>query len=420
MAKKVLKTNPSLCSADIIRRLLHQPDFEKLKALKETLNIFDIVDSSIDENAYSRFLAYLFDSRRSHGFGVRLFVRWMSEIIRINSSIASKFPESFLESIKNTSVQVEWGTEERRRVDIVVSMQDYQNRAIGVLGIENKVWSVEQTAQLSDYQDAINGKFASISRKALIFLTPDGRKHSTAKDCVDCPVYCAPYSTIGFVMPDGNETSEENAILLQSFQKHLQKKFTGSSPMENEAEKLVRSLYKDPVNRGALRFIAKYIPTPKVFMSDRIPVLLENGLKEKISFSWMYPKNGPREFNYSVGDIGEGNAFFKDKGNEFAGVYYMLLSREAADIGSEITLQVMLNDGSRAAESRAEKLRKALPLSHGGRQWGPWKLIWTGGSIVLTDLEEKDEGAISTLFREALQKTYAPIRSTLKLLVQYR
>jgi PD-(D/E)XK nuclease superfamily len=67
---------------------------------------------------------------------------------------------------------------ERRRLDILIKLLDRHGRLIGVVGIENKVWSGEQHNQLKDYQTALCDVFCGVP-KILLFLTPDERAPMT-------------------------------------------------------------------------------------------------------------------------------------------------------------------------------------------------------------------------------------------------
>ena len=63
---------------------------------------------------------------------------------------------------------------ERRRLDILIKLLDGRGHLIGIIGIENKVWSGEQHDQLKHYQAALY-PFPTVL-KILLVSTPDGRE----------------------------------------------------------------------------------------------------------------------------------------------------------------------------------------------------------------------------------------------------
>lgn len=135
-----------------------QEQFDRVKATK--FNVFGLIEP--DENKLSDIIANLLDSAGNHGQGA-LFLRLFLKRLKL---------EHFGNNFTNARVRREAPTtgikKYRRRMDVLVE-------AGVVVAIENKVDSLEQKDQVSDYLKHL-GSMAGESRRAvLVYLTPNGR-----------------------------------------------------------------------------------------------------------------------------------------------------------------------------------------------------------------------------------------------------
>ena len=160
----------------------------KMPGVAETFNVFQVLDDSVCENSWSSILAVLFSSSGGHGLGMRPLRLWLSEVGDGRFYALAKRAAS-------SSALREWGTMERRRLDILIKLLDGRGLLIGIIGIENKVWSGEQHEQLKDYQAALRVAFPSVP-KMLLFLTPDEREPLTSVVSKLCPCRRCSYRTL--------------------------------------------------------------------------------------------------------------------------------------------------------------------------------------------------------------------------------
>lgn len=129
---------------------------------------FDPLDLfKINENKLSELLAFLLNPAQSHGQRDKF----------LNMFIDQLSGDDHIETGDFEYIECEESTEQNRRLDIVVSFKHI------VIGIENKIWAVDQLNQLRDYHQALlsKGKRHSV----LIYLTPYGKEpseHSISKE----------------------------------------------------------------------------------------------------------------------------------------------------------------------------------------------------------------------------------------------
>ena len=105
---------------------------------EEEFDILSLLDEFIVENTWSRLFCYLFDSSKAHKLNQKFFRQWLLLAASQNKEITY-----FLKSIPNevdtqTIAIPEWQTDEFRRIDIVIYIQDHTGLK-GIVGIENKL-----------------------------------------------------------------------------------------------------------------------------------------------------------------------------------------------------------------------------------------------------------------------------------------
>lgn len=186
-----------------------------------------------------------------------------------------------------TRVEVEWLTDERRRLDILVKVLGMGGRLEAVLGIENKLAAGEGENQLSDYQAALARTFRGVP-KILVFLTPEGREPESAKEPSECRVVSCSYETITEMcqkmLPS---VSGELQLLVNGLSTHL----AGRRDMETKAQRLVRRLFAMPRYTRALQLIREYTPTFPDLCEETIKELRGCKFLKQASWgAWLLPK----------------------------------------------------------------------------------------------------------------------------------
>lgn len=161
-----------------------------------TFNIFRLLGVAHDEvRTHSALLANLLDPHGSHAQGTLFLERFL---ICCNKM----FPELPAPSIPITAgrwtVRTEFMTPQGI-LDIVLS----SSRLSHLYVIENKVWAMEQTDQLTRYDGWLKQQ-SQYAHRALFYLTPDGRPSLTSGD--------APYYRLSYrahIVPWLEETLAE-------------------------------------------------------------------------------------------------------------------------------------------------------------------------------------------------------------------
>jgi len=113
------------------------------------------------ENKISEILAFFLDPNETHGQG-EVFLKIFIDKLKL---------DNFNYDITHVHVKCEHGSDEQRRIDILLS---FNNDDFGI-AIENKLWAPDQENQLFDYSKFLNKKFKNY---ILLYLTPDGRDPS--------------------------------------------------------------------------------------------------------------------------------------------------------------------------------------------------------------------------------------------------
>ena len=127
--RKILKRGPSV-APDIERgfkQLMKSQDWRrlaKMPGVADAFNVFQVLDDAVCENSWSSILAVLFSSSSGHGLDMRPLRLWLSEIGDSRFNVLAKRAAS-------SSVLREWGTMERRRLDILIKLLDARDTCLG-------------------------------------------------------------------------------------------------------------------------------------------------------------------------------------------------------------------------------------------------------------------------------------------------
>ncbi len=399
-----LSRSDQINAVERIRLLLSAPAFTKLCAVATELsdhrkfNVFRFADKTISENSWSRVFAWLLDSTEDHELGVLPLQRWLQD--GLGRQLHLKGPSGI--GAVRTSTQ--FPTAASRYIDILIRIFDRRSRTIGVIGVENKVWSGEQLGQVSDYQDDLDKRFTC--PKVIVFLTPDERKSITANDDLQtCPYIPQGYSAILDLCDSLRQIKKLNPNLrnlLQQMKSYLATEITTAQ----DAKDLVHRLYADKKYRAALRLISQYKPSTFDVFAE-VKKRVENELdKRKIKCRW-YPGRGegkPYEVRLIPALTWRGSAPFD--------VNYILTcdDKDEPDIGDTFKLIVTAFCYNKAAVSKAEQFRfphEPKPWREGTRRH--WLTIWTGGEYRLKDLGSTDAKELSTLVLDAIDQTYGTL-----------
>ncbi len=373
-------------------------------AIGPAFNVFEVLDDAVCENSWSYILGFLFTSSRGHGLDMRPLRTWLLAIRNRRVAALARHAAS-------SSAECEWGTMEGRRLDILIKLLDRRGCLLGVLGVENKLWTGEQPDQISEYQAALCEAFPQVP-KALLFLTPDGHQPLTGSVNRSCACIRCSYQTLLTMChtlvpsaPDGV------SLLLSSLNSYIERNILATSRMKSKTEEIVRRLYLDKDHRTVLESIFEYRPTLETVRSDMERALDRTFLsqdKQRIRCKWsQYPSRAanPREIIVRP-QVLETSAY---------SIQYMLRSRaQRPFIGDSFTVLILAWCGnSAAARKRVRKLPLHLPnrLTHNFGNWSGWEVIWEGDTYELQDLGKRDARNLSRLLAHTMTRTFRKLRT---------
>lgn len=112
-----------------------------------------------NENGLSNCIASLLQPNGNHGQG-SLYLRLFLEHLSIPNFQSSE------KNLNNTKVLLEQSTDKNRRIDIFIDIPN-----VGIIGIENKPWAVEQDNQLHDYADYLSKHYGIDGNWLLLYLS---------------------------------------------------------------------------------------------------------------------------------------------------------------------------------------------------------------------------------------------------------
>lgn len=335
----------------------------------------------------------------------------------VNEELETKgeqLPVAFRQVCSDSIVRstVEYTTTKKRRVDILVRILNAKHRVMAVIGIENKLNSPEQRAQIADYQAALTEVFPKADR-LILYLTPDGREARTANASETCPYLPVSYQTMVKICQSLCAVAGPKvALLLESLCSEIESMVLGETKMEKEAKELIRQLWADPDHRKAMRLIIECIPTPRKLWETDLFKRVEAPLKElgvelaEESPICFYPNRSesPPEIKFGCGGkVGEAaeQAYFS--------LIYMLHCCDKNPVfGCEFVLRLMAWCESSSARQFVKnmELQKELPASGTLRNWSSWENIWTGGSYTLRDFDRLDLEGMANLLLDGVRLTW--------------
>jgi hypothetical protein len=372
----------------------------KVPMVMGAFNVFDVLNEAVCENSWSRILAALFTSSGNHNLDILPLKTWLSV------AGDSRF-KALARQVAASSALCEWVTMERRRLDILIKLLDRRGHLIGVVGIENKVWSAEQSEQLSDYQNALCKSFPRVP-KILLFLTPGEREPRSSVPSRSCPCRPCSYKTI-VSMCDSliSSASRQTRLLLATLRDFVDRNILSDGIMKTKVEQMVRNLYLNKGHRDVLEAIFENRPTLEAVRLHLEKTALDSLARMKadakcVCDQWPTKAANPQEIRVRPESL-EKAGF---------GISYMFRSKAHHPfIGDSFTMLIAAWCQSAAARRRVKSLAVRLPeqLSHNFRSWAGWEIIWEGDTYELEDLNGRDAKNLSQMLKKTISKTFRPL-----------
>lgn len=157
------------------RKLLKNPDFDKLELELRKPNIFEILKISRMEIRHSNFLSWLLDPNGSHGLGNIFLIKFLRELVDYEE-IDIDLDEFEIEKLDYNTVKIKREqkyvlNKKERNIDMLIIFENL------VICIENKIGSKDGINQLSDYKDIVDNTFTNEDqKKVFVYLTPEGEE----------------------------------------------------------------------------------------------------------------------------------------------------------------------------------------------------------------------------------------------------
>jgi hypothetical protein len=391
-----------------LEKLQKSAEWKCISAMSEVTNgfsLFSLLEDAVCENAWSRIINFLFDSSGDHALGLRPLSHWIA------GAVGAPFPD-LIRSAKATTSETEWGTLEGRRLDILVKLLDGGGHLLGVIGIENKVWSGEQYRQLSAYQTALTDAFHGVP-KILVFLTPDKREPLTASKSSECRVQSVSYESVvklcDLLMPDA---SGDLRLLISSLSEFITRNILHKEIMRKQIKDSVAKLYQDPEKRRVIELIVEHRPTVRAVLEE-VASSVEGDLEPGGLKMGGHHDYWPKDDDFSPELRLWPNAWNAPKGSA---ICYMLRSRARKPfIGDKFTVLLTADCKNDAVRRRMEQLRLQLPPrhSHKWKRWSGWEVLWEGETYQLRDLGSTDIQQLTAHLADAVQNTFEPLRAAL-------
>lgn len=403
----------------LLEKIIYSNEFKQFNKLNEKVvleekrrdfNIIKLFVDKIDENALSRIFSYLFHSDEDHELGDLFLHEWL-EIT--NSLLFNK--DKIGEKVFSVFAETEVPTDERRRIDILVKINDNAGSLIAVVAFENKIYASERDKQVSDYQDYLKNRFPNIP-KEIYYLTPDGKESVTAIKNHDCPCINASYLSFSEVCKNLYQRFENknSSVLLRQLSSYLET-FQTNYNMDKELRKVITNFLQDEKNRNAIDEINKVL--------DSFPSL-KSKLKEKIEIS--LDNNGFKNlYEYDTYSNSEVQITFDDldRKQNFGICFMIKCDSSSPSIGDKFLFLILAipnnwekNNKVRLTAFRNEIKKSSLVQSDSKtslKDWWNWTVIYSGDSYTLSDLGEQDLEELSSLLLNGIKSKYKIIEKEL-------
>lgn len=233
---------------ELLEALLQDEDLDRLEALAQEFNIFEVLRAVRQEVRHSNFLAWLLDPSGNHGLGdyfARLFL-WKTTSLakKKNKEIDSPSPIE-IDALDLTRMQVstEW-----RGIDILLDAAEQGF----VCAIENKVEAAEHSGQLARYARACSAEFPECIQH-FVFLSATGATPSQ-EDWVSVGYEHIIDLVERTLQAREKSIGDEVAVFLRHYVNMLRRHIV----RESEIEKLCQTIYSK--HRQALDLLFEHRP----------------------------------------------------------------------------------------------------------------------------------------------------------------
>lgn len=230
-----------------IRELnLRSEELSKLKG--ENFNIFKLLKlEGAETTLHSTFLAELMDPNGSHGYEnlfLKAFIRRLNEELNLDLKEDFQLIGDWVKKEKYIS-PVNFQREEGGLLDIFIHTDQF------VIGIENKIFSVDGYLQLERYRNYLNSIKKEQAPAVLLYLTLDGKLSTSDSLTFEDDYYCLSYEK--FVLnwiEECHSISSDSPILRETLKQYiitiqyLTNQLTSQS-MEKELEELLSKYYNE-------------------------------------------------------------------------------------------------------------------------------------------------------------------------------
>lgn len=409
--------------ADAMCALTTEYEFHKLKEIGDQFdknaaefNIVSVFSDLLDENAWSRILAYLMDSSHPH----QLQKDFIALLLQghIDPRVQRFMRDLISDPNIRTTVITEWRTQNNRRVDILVKFLNLDYQVKAVIAFENKLYTPEHNLQIQDYQKSLHLYFPEAS-KFIFFLNPFRMESKTALKDEKCACYSLSYEDIVHVCEQlSAKTSGQIQALLLALKQFLANTFKYNR-MDNEIKNLVYQLYQKPELRTAMEMIALHIPNIN-HVFDALDTHFTNKEVEELSKTKV-PDENRVAFRYQHKEYKIHIRELDVYTNEY-GIYptYILCleGNSLPKIGSRYTLRLMVHVEIFAHNEQTALLRqeaiKRLGLSNSKgepKHYWQWVNIWVGDSYALDDLGNNDALGLINIVEKGIMETIGELKN---------
>ena len=231
-----MEANESRSHVSALKELEADPDFTRLGEMLAEFDALELLGVSRDEETHSNILAWLLNPRENHLMG-DFFLR--NFLLETKAVTAEQLRDI---DLSNTEVRREWYNVvdgETGFLDILILNEN----AKFACGIENKVFSVEHSGQLTRYRKALEDGYPGFVRSHL-FLTRHGDLAKLAEEQESwTPV---DYGTILRLVEDTEQTldrgqgleNDKVLVFLRQYEKTLRRRIVPETEMRRVANNL--------------------------------------------------------------------------------------------------------------------------------------------------------------------------------------
>lgn len=207
-----------------INKLKLCKNFKNLVNYTDQFNIFSFMGIEENEFIHSNILASLLDPESTFNLSENFRQKLLSKICS----------ETNFKKIKNTKPDV---YREKYFIDLIL---DFKHEKI-LVAFENKINAFERKNQLKDYQNLINNIYNNYSI-VFVFLTPNGRKPTSAINEKDIPIVTISYNNIRIICKKLIKNNNSNTdFFLKQFISHLEEDIMNNS----DTFKMCKKIYKE-------------------------------------------------------------------------------------------------------------------------------------------------------------------------------